>query len=149
MDELRIRPIRNGTVIDHISQGQAVNVLKILGIDSSTRDVVSVGMNVNSDRLGRKDIVKTEGREIDSSEADIISMIAPTATVNVIRDFEVKEKYEVSMPDEIVGLLECQNQNCVTNTKEPVKTRFDVVEGEPRCSYCDEVLSGDITQHLL
>lgn len=148
MEELRIRPIRNGTVIDHIRRGQALNVLRILGVDSGTRDVVSVAMNVQSEKLGRKDVVKVEGREIDSKEADMISLIAPDATVNVVRDYEVQEKYSVRMPDRIVGVIECPNSNCITNTREPVETEFDVLESELRCVYCEKVIRGEIADYL-
>ena len=148
MEELKIKPIEDGTVIDHIPQGQSLNVLRVLGVDSSTRDVVSVAMNVPSDAMGRKDIVKVEDREIGSKEADIIALIAPDATVNVIRGFEVRDKYEVSMPDEIRGVLDCPNPNCITNTREPVETIFDVRDGEIRCDYCGTVLSDDVADHL-
>lgn len=148
MEELRIRPIRNGTVIDHIARGQALNVLRILGVDSGTRDVVSVAMNVQSGKLGRKDVVKVEGREIDSREADLVSLIAPDATVNVVRDYEVQDKYSVSMPGVIEGVIRCSNMNCITNTREPVETRFDVLDGELRCVYCEKVIRGDIAEHL-
>ena len=148
MEELKIKPIENGTVIDHIPRGQALNVLRVLGVDSSTREVVSVAMNVPSDAMGRKDIVKVEDREIGSKEAEIIALIAPDATVNVVRDFEVRDKYEVSMPDEIRGVLSCSNPNCVTNTREPVDTVFDVRDGEIRCDYCGTVLSDEIADHL-
>jgi aspartate carbamoyltransferase regulatory subunit len=148
MEELKIKPIEDGTVIDHIPQGQSLNVLRVLGVDSSTRDVVSVAMNVPSDAMGRKDIVKVEDREIGSKEADIIALIAPDATVNVIRGFEVRDKYEVSMPNEIRGVLDCPNPNCITNTREPVETIFDVRDGEIRCDYCGTVLSDDVADHL-
>jgi len=148
MEELKIKPIEDGTVIDHIPQGQSLNVLRVLGVDSSTRDVVSVAMNVPSDAMGRKDIVKVEDREIGSKEADIIALIAPDVTVNVIRGFEVRDKYEVSMPDEIRGVLDCPNPNCITNTREPVETIFDVRDGEIRCDYCGTVLSDDVADHL-
>jgi aspartate carbamoyltransferase regulatory subunit len=148
MKEMKIRPIEDGTVIDHIPRGQALNVLRVLGVDSSTRDVVSVAMNVPSDAMGRKDIVKVEDREIGSKEADIIALIAPEATVNVVRDFDVSEKYEVSMPEEVRGVLDCPNPNCVTNTREPVETVFDVRDGEIRCEYCGTVLSDEVAKHL-
>ncbi|MDY6765598.1 MAG: aspartate carbamoyltransferase regulatory subunit [Halobacteria archaeon] len=150
MEELRIRPIRNGTVIDHIPRGQALNVLNILGVDSSTRDIVSVAMNVPSDKIGRKDIVKVEGREIASEEADLISLIAPNATVNQIRDYEVEEKYGVSIPDEIEGVIECPNNGCITNTNEPVGTRFTVLgTGELQCDYCESVITDDVARYLI
>ena len=84
--ELRVSKIENGTVIDHISGGQALNVLAILGIDGTSGEEVSVGMNVPSDRLGRKDIVKVEGRELNQNEVDVLSLIAPAATINIIRE---------------------------------------------------------------
>ncbi len=148
MEELKIRPIEDGTVIDHIPRGQSLNVLRVLGVDTSTRDVVSVAMNVPSDAMGRKDIVKVEDREIGSKEADIIALIAPDATVNVVRDFEVRDKYEVSMPDEIRGVLNCPNPNCITNTREPVETVFDVRDGEIRCDYCGTVLTDEVAEYL-
>jgi aspartate carbamoyltransferase regulatory subunit len=149
MEELKIRPIRNGTVVDHIPRGQALNVLRVLGVDSSTRDVVSVAMNVPSDAMGRKDIVKVEDTEIDSKEADVIALIAPDATVNVVRDYEVRDKYDVSMPDEIRGVLGCPNPRCITNTREPVETVFDVQDGKMRCDYCGTVLRDEIADHLV
>ena len=82
--ELRVSKIRNGTVIDHVSGGQALNVLSILGIDGSAGLGVSVVMNVPSDRLGLKDVVKVEDRELSQSEVDVISLIAPEATINII-----------------------------------------------------------------
>ncbi len=149
MEELRIRPIRDGTVIDHIERGRALEVLKILGVDSSTRDVVSVAMNVSSEKMGAKDVVKVEGREIGSTETDIIALIAPEATVNVVREYEVTEKYVVSMPDEITGVLTCPNPSCITNGGEPVETSFEVEDdGELRCSYCDEVLEDEVAEYI-
>jgi len=148
MEELKIQPIRNGTVVDHIPQGQALNVLRVLGVDSSTRDVVSVAMNVPSDEMGRKDIVKVEDRRIDSKEADLIALIAPDATVNVVVDYDVTEKYDVSMPDEVRGVLSCPNPSCITNTREPVETVFDVRDDEIRCEYCGTALSEEIADHL-
>lgn len=149
MEELRIRPIRDGTVIDHIERGRALEVLKILGVDSSTRDVVSVAMNVPSERMEVKDVVKVEGREIDSTEADIIALIAPRATVNVVSEYDVQEKYSVSMPTEITGVLECPNPSCITNGGEPVETSFEVGgEAELRCSYCDEVLDDEVAEYI-
>ncbi|MDY7082550.1 MAG: aspartate carbamoyltransferase regulatory subunit, partial [Halobacteria archaeon] len=69
-------------------------------------------------------------------------------TVNVIRDYDVQEKYSVSLPDEITGVLNCPNQNCITNTDEPVETKFDVIDTELRCEYCENVVRGDITEYL-
>ena len=117
--ELRVSKIRDGTVIDHVEGGQALNVLAILGIDGSEGLGVSIGMNVPSDRLGRKDVVKVEGRELSSSEVDVLSLIAPEATINIIREFEVVEKNRVVRPEQVAGVLSCPNRNCITNAVYP------------------------------
>ncbi|MDZ5812085.1 MULTISPECIES: aspartate carbamoyltransferase regulatory subunit [Halorubrum] len=146
--ELRVSKIRDGTVIDHVEGGQALNVLAILGIDGSEGFGVSVGMNVPSDRLGRKDIVKVEERELSQSEVDVLSLIAPEATINIVRDFEVVEKNRVTRPDSVTGVLSCPNRNCITNADEPVETRFDVVADGVRCDYCSTILRADIAEHI-
>ncbi|GAB3695864.1 aspartate carbamoyltransferase regulatory subunit [Halorubrum pallidum] len=146
--ELRVSKIRNGTVIDHVEGGQALNVLAILGIDGSEGLGVSVVMNVPSDRLGRKDVVKVEGRELSQSEVDVLSLIAPEATINIIREFEVAEKNRVTRPDTVSGVLSCPNRNCITNAGEPVETRFDVVADGVRCDYCSTILRTDIAEHI-
>ncbi len=137
--ELKIPRIKNGTVIDHITAGNAVKVLHILGIPSSTSSVVSVAINVKS-KLGKKDIVKVENRELDPQEVDKIALIAPKATINIIRDYEVAKKHKVELPDEIIGIVSCSNPTCVSNAKEPVKSRFRVIKKDPpriKCYYCE------------
>ena len=147
--ELRVSKIRNGTVIDHVSGGQALNVLSILGIDGSAGLGVSVVMNVPSDRLGLKDVVKVEDRELSQSEVDVISLIAPEATINIIREFDVVEKNRVDRPESVVGLLSCPNRNCITDgTNEPVETRFDVVDEGVRCTYCGTIIRDSLADHI-
>ena len=146
--ELRVSKIENGTVIDHITAGQAVNVLAILGIDGTSGEEVSVGMNVPSDRLGRKDVVKVEGRELSQDEVDVLSLIAPAATINIIREFEVAEKHRVSRPTEVTGVLSCPNANCITTENEPVDSRFEVLEEGVRCTYCDTIIREAIAAHI-
>jgi aspartate carbamoyltransferase regulatory subunit len=146
--ELRVSKIENGTVIDHITAGQAVNVLAILGIDGTSGEEVSVGMNVPSDRLGRKDVVKVEGRELSQDEVDVLSLIAPAATINIIREFEVAEKHRVSRPAEVTGVLSCPNANCITTENEPVDSRFEVLEEGVRCTYCDTIIREAIAAHI-
>ena len=147
--ELHVSKIRDGTVIDHVTGGQALNVLSILGIDGSEGLSVSVGMNVPSDRLGKKDVVKVEDREISQSEVDVISLIAPEATINIIRDYDVAEKNRVDRPESVVGLLSCPNRSCITDgTNEPVETRFDVVDEGVRCTYCGTIIRDSLADHI-
>ncbi|MBV0903457.1 aspartate carbamoyltransferase regulatory subunit [Haloarcula salina] len=147
--QLRVSKIRNGTVIDHIAGGQALNVLAILGIDGTSGDSVSVAMNMPSDRLGHKDVVKVEGRELSQDEVDVLSLIAPAATINIIRDYEVVEKRRVERPSVVVGVLECPNRNCITTEDEPVDSRFAVGDDGVRCEYCDTIIRDDLPAHIL
>ena len=147
-EELRVSKITQGTVIDHITGGQALNVLAILGIDGSRGEEVSVGMNVPSDRLGRKDIVKVEGRELSQNEVDVLSLIAPAATINIVRDYDVIEKHRVERPEQVIGVLECPNRNCITTKDEPVDSHFDVLDEGVRCAYCDTIIRENIADHI-
>ena len=142
--ELKVKPIKDGTVIDHIAGGQALNVLKILGIHGTTCATVSVIMNVVSRKLGKKDIVKVENRELKQEEVDKIALIAPRATINIIRDYQVVEKYTVDLPDEIVGVVRCLNPSCISNTQEPIKSKMRVEVKNPvllRCVYCEQPIT--------
>ena len=148
-EELRVSKIRNGTVIDHVTGGQALNVLAILGIDGSGGETVSIGINVPSDKLGRKDVVKVEGRELSQSEVDVLSLIAPEATINIIRAFDVVEKNRVERTSSVTGILVCPNHNCSTNADEPVRTEFEVFDDGVRCSYCGTIIRGsDVADHI-
>ena len=137
--ELKIPRIKDGTVIDHITAGNAVKVLHILGIPTSSSSIVSVAMNVKS-KIGKKDIVKVENRELDPHEVNKIALIAPKATINFIRDYEVAKKHKVKLPDEVIGIVSCSNPTCVSNAREPVKSRFKVICKDPpriKCYYCE------------
>ncbi|HPP44735.1 MAG TPA: aspartate carbamoyltransferase regulatory subunit [Methanomassiliicoccaceae archaeon] len=142
MKDFRVTPIRNGTVIDHIDCGQALKVLRIIGITDSVRSTVSVLLHVPSKKDGWKDVIKVEDRELDTKEVDKISLIAPKATINIIRDFNVAEKFNVKLPDVAKGIVRCGNPNCITNMDEPVETEF-IVESKDsivlRCLYCDRI----------
>ncbi|MEK6987604.1 MAG: aspartate carbamoyltransferase regulatory subunit [Candidatus Thermoplasmatota archaeon] len=151
MRELRVTPIKNGTVIDHIPAGMALKVLKILGIGDAVSSTVTVAMHVPSQAMGWKDIVKVEDRELAAREIDKIALVAPTASVNVIRNYNVAEKHRVALPDRAVGILKCGNPNCISNAKEPVESEFVVRSKNPLrvfCKFCDRELE-DIAAHIV
>jgi aspartate carbamoyltransferase regulatory subunit len=146
--ELRVSKIQSGTVIDHVSAGEALHVLSLLGIDGTEGTTVSLGMNVPSDRMGKKDVVKVESRELSDDEAEVLSLIAPEATINIIRDYDVVDKRRVEPPAEVTGVLVCPNRDCITNAGEPVETTFAVLDEGLRCEYCGDIVREDITDHL-
>jgi len=142
MKEFKVTPIRNGTVIDHINVGMALKVLKIIGVKEDVTSTVSVLMHVPSKKAGWKDIVKIEDRELDPKELDRIALISPNATINIIRDYNVAEKFVVEVPNVIRGIMRCSNPGCITNQNEPVEREFVVESKKPitlRCVYCDRI----------
>ncbi|MCL1978701.1 MAG: aspartate carbamoyltransferase regulatory subunit [Methanomassiliicoccaceae archaeon] len=151
--ETKIPPIRNGTVIDHVANGQSLNVLKILGVNENNIDsVISIGMHVPSSKTnGWKDVIKVEDRELDHATVGKIALIAPDATISIIRDYYIAEKFKVRLDDHIMGLARCSNPNCITNRGEPVVPEFMVEDRNPpklRCVYCDRMLT-NISENLL
>lgn len=144
--ELRVRKIKDGTVIDHITPGNALNVLKIVGITGKEGMIISIAMNVPSKKSGTKDVVKIENRELDPEQINRIALISPNATINIIRDYEVIQKKKVTLENEIQGVIKCLNPNCITNGNEPVKSFFKIVQTNPiaiRCEYCDRIIDYD------
>jgi aspartate carbamoyltransferase regulatory subunit len=148
---LLVRRIKNGTVIDHIDGGEALNVVKILGIVGTTPEALSIATNVPSGNMGKKDIVKISNRELSKEEVDRIALISPRATINIIRNFKVCEKQGVEIPTLIVGSVRCPNPGCITRTNEPIKSRFEVLPNGKglRCLYCDAVITKDLTSYII
>ena len=143
-EELRVKKIKDGTVIDHINSGHALDVLNILGITGHEGYVLSIVMNVPSYLLGRKDIVKIEGRELNPEEVDKIALISPRATINIIRDFQVIGKQRVKLPKVMKGILRCANPTCITNSSEPLESIFNIEDEDPqilRCYFCNRTMT--------
>lgn len=150
--ELKVSKIKNGTVIDHIPAGMAPAVLKILGIERGCSDTVIVAMNVKSQRLGLKDIVKVENRALEAATVKKIAIVAPQATVNIIKDMAVAEKIHVELPHELIGIIRCPNRNCITNSSERVVPYLTVESRDPlamRCHYCESLVEGPAAELLL
>jgi aspartate carbamoyltransferase regulatory subunit len=143
INEVRVSKIKDGTVIDHISGGYALDVIKILGITGHERQVITIAINVPSKHLRIKDIVKIEGRAVNRQEVNRIALVAPRATINIIRNYEVVEKQEVKLPKIIEDTVKCINPTCISNTNEPIEAKFFVESEEPlllKCHYCGYML---------
>ncbi|MCL4429538.1 MAG: aspartate carbamoyltransferase regulatory subunit [Chloroflexi bacterium] len=150
--ELRVSKIKDGTVIDHIRGGYALDVVKILGITGKEKRVMTIAINVPSKRFGLKDIVKIEGKALSSQEVNRIALVAPHASINIIHDYTVVEKLEVKLPKAIEGIVKCANPCCITNADEPVVSKFYIKNEEPlllKCHYCGVTLEqADVLGHL-
>ena len=141
--KLRVNKIKDGTVIDHIRGGYALDVINILGITGKEKRVMTIAINVPSKRLGVKDIVKIEGKALNTEEVNRIALVAPHASINFIKNYEVIEKTEVKLPKTIEGIIKCPNPTCISNNNEPIKSKFNVKTDEPlllKCHYCGVTL---------
>ena len=136
----RVTAIKNGTVIDHVPAGKALSVLKMLGIGGYMSNPVSLVMNVPSKKMGGKDIIKVEDRELNQDELNRLALVAPDARVAIIRAYSVAEKLTIELGDEVTNVVSCTFSNCITtNPREPLAHRLKVMSREPlelRCHYC-------------
>ena len=143
---LLVRKIKEGVVIDHIPAGVGHHLLKL--IDGITKHTFVVVANVKSNKMGKKDIIKVEKWFPDKDKLKIISLLAPTSTVNIIKDGEVVEKYKLSLPERIDGIFKCPNPRCITNDEREasfIATAFIKMDydGTYHCFYCDTLITRD------
>ncbi len=138
-EQLKVDPIKNGTVIDHIAAGKALKVIEMLKM-GETDHLLMVGMNLSSNKMGRKDIIKIENRVLSAKEADSIALISSSASIIIIEDYKVIKKFTVEIPNKIKEFIICPNPNCVTNV-EKVPTVYHLANRSPievRCAYCEK-----------
>lgn len=136
--ERKISAIKEGTVLDHLPKKTAFKVAEILQL-ADIDNVLSVASNLKSKKQKKKDIIKIGGRYFTKEEVNKIAVIAPNATLSIIKDYKVKEKIKLTIPDEINNIIKCSNPDCITNN-EPVETIFYVIKKQPlkiKCHYCE------------
>jgi len=137
--ELSISAIRDGTVIDHIPSNMTLKVVDILDL-KGIRGIISIATNLTSKTMGKKGIIKISGKDLTKEEVDKIALIAPHATVNIIKNYDVKQKIKVAIPSVINKIIKCSNPNCITNNEKNVMTKFYVLSKDPlkaKCHYCE------------
>ena len=141
---LQVSALCNGTVIDHIPADKLFAVVNLLDIQDMGNNV-TIGYNLESKKLGKKGLIKISDRFFTDDEVNKISVVAPNVVLNTIRDYNVVEKREVKMPDEIHNIIKCNNLNCITNN-EPMETHFYVANRDThtlKCRYCEKEVSLD------
>ena len=140
---MKIDSIKNGIVIDHIAAGRGMLLYKLLHLDELTDCSVAMIMNVNSKKMGHKDIIKVDAA-IDL-DTDVIGYVDPHATVNIIKDGELAEKKAITLPEKLVGVIKCKNPRCITSTEQELPQTFlltDRENGVYRCRYCEAKAEG-------
>lgn len=139
---LEVSAIENGTVIDHIPPTSLFKVIRLLHLDTTPHQV-TFGTNLKSKRIGNKAIIKIADKYCADEEISYISLVAPTARLSIIRDYEVAEKRQIEVPTHVEGFVKCANPMCVTNHEPNVTTGFDVFtrggELSLRCKYCEKI----------
>ena len=136
---LQVAALKNGTVIDHIPSDKLFTVVALLGLQDSDSNI-TIGNNFESKKLGKKGIIKVADRFFTDEEISRLSVVAPNVKLNIIRDYEVVEKKQVLMPQELRGIVKCANPKCITNN-EPMITLFHVIDKEHgilKCHYCEK-----------
>ena len=142
---MNIDSIKNGVVIDHIMAGKGMQLYDLLNLDSLDASVAII-KNVQSKRLGKKDIIKIENVDSNSFNMDVVGLIDPDATVNIIENEEIKAKVKPTLPARVENVIKCKNPRCVTSSERGLKNIFvlnDEENREYRCVYCDEIVSMD------
>lgn len=136
---LTVNSIKNGIVIDHIKAGLGIKIFKMLGLDKID-SAVCLLMNVPSEKLGKKDIIKIEN--LVDIDLTILGILDPNITINVIKDEVIVEKKKFELPERVENVLNCKNPRCVTSIEKYIDHVFYLVDkekGEYRCMYCDEI----------
>ena len=142
--ELAVAALKNGTVIDHIPAQSLFKVVSLLGIEN-LKSSVTIGYNLDSKKLGKKGILKVADVFFEEDILNRLALLVPNVNVNIINDYKVVKKYKVTLPDDIVGIVRCNNPKCITNN-EPMPTRFHVEDKDNvqlRCHYCERTVCKD------
>lgn len=138
--ELVVSAIENGTVIDHIPNDMVSTVIKILNLYKMTNEIV-IGANLESKKFGKKGIIKVKDIKFETSEINKIALVAPSASIIEIENYQVSNKFKVTVPKNINGIVKCFNPKCITNV-EQAKTKFEVLDAEDLkllCHYCEKI----------
>ena len=136
---LLVAALENGTVIDHIPSELVFTIAQLLELEKLSSSV-TIGYNLNSKKIGKKGVIKVADKFFSDEEISRLSVVAPNVVLNIIRNFDVVEKKEVIIPDELHGIVRCGNPKCITNN-EPMNSYFHVVDkrqGTLKCHYCEK-----------
>ena len=142
-EQLLVRRIKDGTVLDHVEPGRSLRVLSALSITGAEGNTVTIAMNVPSSKMEKKDIVKIANRFLNPEETNRIALISPRASVNLIKDYKVVEKRNVELPVAFIAVFKCPNPTCISNSNEPITPVIEVIrKTHPilRCKYCARIL---------
>ena len=136
---LTINSIKDGLVIDHIKAGCGIKIFNYLGLDKADFRVALL-MNVESSKLGKKDIIKIEN--VMDLDYTVLGLIDPNITIDIIENEVMKKKIKLQLPEKVENVIKCNNPRCITSVEKYIPHVFylvDAEKGEYKCNYCDEI----------
>jgi aspartate carbamoyltransferase regulatory subunit len=148
--KLLVAAIKDGTVIDRIDAGHALKIIRLLNL-AGYKEIVTVGLNLPSKAIGQKDLIKIEKLELSPEQINSIAILAPKATINIIKDYEVVKKFNTKIPEVVKYLITCPNPKCITN-HDSTETKFEITNENGliymKCYYCEkEFKESEITEY--
>lgn len=135
---LKITTIKKGIVMDHIKAGMGIKIFNHLQLDKVEYPVALI-MNVESSKLGRKDIIKIE--DDVSLDYTFLRLLSPSITINIVEDERIVDKIKPTLPEKVVNIISCRNPRCITTVEKGIPQVFNLTgkeKGIYRCDYCDE-----------
>ena len=136
---LNVGKIEEGYVLDHIPAGKSLSIYHHLQLDKLDC-MVAIIKNARSNKMGKKDILKVEC-DIHTLDLDVLAFIDHNITVNVIKDGELVDKKELTLPKEIKNIIKCKNPRCITSIEQGLPHIFVLADEKAeiyRCKYCEE-----------
>ena len=140
---MNVDGVRNGIVIDHIRAGRSMEIYHYLHLDA-IKSCVAIIQNVDSEKYGKKDIIKIDGK-VDF-DFDVLGVLDPNITINIIKNGVIVEKRKLNLPENVTNIIHCKNPRCITSIEQELPHRFkltDRAKGIYRCVYCEQKFSRD------
>lgn len=134
---MKIDSIERGLVIDHITAGRGMEIIRLLNLEKLTCTVALI-RNAKSVKSGSKDIIKIQDN-LDIN-LDVLGFVDPTITVNIIDGGVIVGKKRMQPPSQVVNVVKCKNPRCITSTETGLPQVFRRAQtGDVyRCVYCEQ-----------
>ena len=139
---LNISGLNSGVVIDHIEAGKSMEIYNYLDLEKMDCSVAII-KNAKSNCMGKKDMIKIEGPI--NIDLDMIGVLDPNITINIINDGRIVEKRHLNLPKEVKNIIKCKNPRCITSVEQELPHRFKLTNKEKgiyRCVYCEQSFRG-------
>ncbi|QCI24430.1 aspartate carbamoyltransferase regulatory subunit [Buchnera aphidicola (Muscaphis stroyani)] len=114
INKLQVEAIKSGSVIDHIPAHIGFKLLSLFRF-TETEKRITIGLNLPSKKIGKKDIIKIENTFLSDDQINQLAIYAPYATVNYINQYNLVEKTFPTLPKKIDRILICPNSNCISH----------------------------------